>query len=274
MKVSQLVLEIDTSRANAALRETISLAETAGRKLAEVSQFRRYEVKAKDKKAEIWIYQEIGPYWDGISAKQFAEDLRNLGTLDEITLHINSPGGDVFDGIAIYNVLKQNQAKVTVYIDGLAASIASVIAMAGDRIVIASNAMMMIHPAWTIALGDAKEMRKTADMLDKVDASILTTYANRTGKDDAEIWDLMKAETWFTAQEALDNGFVDEIAEEIAIAARFDLKRFNYRNVKDADLKVDASKKNNPISMDHRAKLAHMSLKAQKIRVACNPQPK
>lgn len=220
---------------------------------------KRFEIRAKGPKtAEIWIYQEIGRYYEGLTAKQFAEDLKKLGARDEILLHLNSPGGDVFDGIAIYNILKQNQAKTTVSIEGIAASIASVIAMAGDKINIAANAMMMIHPAWGLAIGNAEEMRKTADMLDKVDASILTTYVNRTGKDEKEIWQLMEAETWMTAQDALEKGFVDEITDEIAIAAHFDLEKFRYRNVP----------RKTPVSMDHRARLAHMSLTAQKIRVA------
>jgi ATP-dependent Clp endopeptidase proteolytic subunit ClpP/HK97 family phage major capsid protein len=191
---------------------------------------KRYQMKAQGKKAEIWIYQEIGGYWgEGITAKQFADDLKNLGELDEINLRINSPGGDVFEGITIYNLLAQNAARVTVDIDGLAASIASVIAMAGDEIRIADNAMMMVHPAWGFAMGNAADMRKTADMLEKVDASITSTYVKRTKRDEKEIRKLMEDETWMTSKEALAYGFVDKITEALEIAACFDLSKFKYR---------------------------------------------
>jgi ATP-dependent Clp protease, protease subunit len=193
---------------------------------------RGYEIKAKVSNAEIWIYEEIGAGWfGGLSAKQFADDIKALGKLDTITVRINSPGGDVFDGVAIYNILKQNPARVVVNIDGLAASIASVIAMAGDEITMAENAMMMIHEAWTMAVGNAGDFRETADRLEKVNGVIRDTYARQTGdKAPPEtIAELMTAETWMTAQEAMDYGLVHSLSDSMDMAAHFDLEKFPFK---------------------------------------------
>ncbi|MCK5219101.1 Clp protease ClpP, partial [bacterium] len=121
-----------------------------------------------EKKVEILIYDQIGEDWfgDGVQAKKFAEELRDLGDIETIELRINSPGGSVWDGNAIYNTLRGHKATVNVTIDGLAASIASVIAMSGDTITMPENALMMIHNPATIAFGEAEEMRKAANMLD------------------------------------------------------------------------------------------------------------
>lgn len=197
-----------------------------------ISMKRGYEIKAQTKDAEIWLYDEIGGggwFNEGISAKKFADDLNAMGKLNTITVRINSPGGDVFDGIAIYNILKQNSARVIVNIDGLAASIASVIAMAGDEIHMADNALMMIHEAWTMGMGNAGDFREIADRLDKVNGSILGTYQKKTGKDQQELADMMAAETWMNAQEALDMGFVDNVGEPLQMAAHFDMSKFNFK---------------------------------------------
>jgi ATP-dependent Clp protease protease subunit len=223
---------------------------------------KNYSMQAKgNKKAEIAIYQEIGGYWDGVSAKQFAEDLKGLGDIDEINLRMNSPGGEVFEGITIYNVLKNHKARVIVDIDGLAASIASVIAMAGDEIRMADNALMMIHDAWGFAVGTADDMRKTADTMDKVNGTIIGTYVKRTSKEEAKIIDMMHAETWMTAKEAKENGFIDQITDALEMAAHFDLNKFKYRNTPQNNFKAD-----------NRCRLASMSLAAQKIRIASNPK--
>ena len=133
-----------------------------------------------DKTADIYIYDEIG-YW-GVTARQFASSMKALGDLDHINLHIHSPGGDVFDGIAIYNLLNSHTASKTVYIDGLAASMASVIAMVGNPIIMPENAMMMIHKPWGITGGDANDMRDYADLLDKVEAVLIPSYAKKPAK--------------------------------------------------------------------------------------------
>jgi ATP-dependent Clp protease protease subunit len=185
----------------------------------------------------LYLYDDIGAGWftEGVTAKGIANEITKAGTVSRIVMHINSPGGDVFEGIAIYNLVKQQGVPVTVIIDGLAASAASLIAMVGDDIKMGSNAMMMIHNAWTISVGDAAEMRKTADLLDKISGVITDTYAKRTEMAAAEVKALMDAETWMTADEAVANGFADSVLDTpkdeadqaAAMAASFDLdKRF------------------------------------------------
>ena len=172
---------------------------------------------ANIKKAEILLYDEIG-YW-GIDSKMFAGTLKEIGDVDHIVLGINSPGGDAFDGVAMFNALVSHPASVTVRVDSLAASAASLVAMAGDRIEMAENSTMMIHAPFTIAVGDAKELRKTADVLEGLTDQFISTYATRRGipadKVAGVIWD----ETWLSAQEAVDIGFADEVLATPAIAA-------------------------------------------------------
>lgn len=164
--------------------------------------------------AEIFLYDEIGGF--GVNAKGFIDSVRQMNP-KKITLRINSPGGSVFDGLAIYNFLKERD--VTVQIDGLAASIASVIAMAGKEVKIAGNGFLMIHNPWGGAMGEAEDMRQTADLLDKIRDSLIGTYAEKTGKEHEKIKEWMENETWFSAQEAKENGFVDSITDEIAFSA-------------------------------------------------------
>lgn len=168
--------------------------------------------------AEILIYEPIGAdfFGSGLTARRFIADLERLGDVKDILVRINSPGGEVFDGFAIYNALKNHPAQVHVQIDGLAASIASIIAMSGDLITMGDGAMMMIHNPWTIAIGDSDDMRKTADMLDKVSEGLLDAYESRTGVARDEIKTMLAAETWFTAAEAIENGFADERTESEA----------------------------------------------------------
>jgi ATP-dependent Clp endopeptidase proteolytic subunit ClpP len=184
-----------------------------------------YEIKNKADKAEVWIYDQIGEDWwtgGGVTAKNFQKELSAVKA-SQIDLHINSPGGEVFDGIAIYNLLKNHPATVTTYIDGIAASIASVIALAGDRVVMAENALYMMHMPSGMAMGNAETMRSFADVLDKVAGTMIGTYAAKSGKDEAEISAMMSDETWMSSDEALSAGFVDEISGkmELAACARF-----------------------------------------------------
>ena len=178
-----------------------------------------YSIKAKaNDTAEISIYDEIG-FW-GVSAASFAQDLKSCGNnLKQINLHIHSPGGNVFDGIAIYNLLKNHPANVTVYIDGLAASMASVIAMAGNEVIMPENAMMMIHKPWGIQGGDAEDMRKYADLLDKVENTLIPAYANKTGKTPEELAEMLSAETWLNGKECVEQGFADKLAEPLVAMA-------------------------------------------------------
>lgn len=167
--------------------------------------------KKSAKKGELYLYNEIDSYY-GTSAQIVAEALKEIGSVDELDVFLNSPGGSVFEGIAIYNQLKRFKAKKTFYVDALAASIASVILMAGDVIVIAENAQVMIHDPWGVSFGTAEDMRKYADLLDQSKETIVSTYTSRTKQSRANIVSWMSAETWMTAKEAVKNGFADKIA--------------------------------------------------------------
>lgn len=186
-----------------------------------------YRIQNEDKfgrHAEIFIYDEIGYF--GHTAKGFADDLREI-TTNTLIVHLNSPGGDIFDGLAIYQALKDHPADVTVKIDGLAASIASVIAMAADKLVMAPKSTMMIHDGWSMGVGNATDLHKLADLLDKQSDIIASVYADRTGQP-ADFWrDRMRDETWYNAQEALTAGLVDEIeGQEKKVDDGFDLSVF------------------------------------------------
>ena len=165
--------------------------------------------------AEISIYDAIGSF--DVNAKQFVDELKDINA-EVINLRINSPGGSVIDGNAMFNALQRHPAKVITHIDGLAASMASVIAMAGDEVHMADNALLMIHNPWTFSMGDADELRADADLLDKMSASILSSYGRSQYEVD-ELKNLMDEETWFTAQEAFDAGFVDHISTGLRAAA-------------------------------------------------------
>lgn len=180
-----------------------------------------YRIENKSDRAEIWLYEQIGEdFWSGggVTSKKFQEELAAIKA-KQIELHINSPGGSVFEGVTIYNLLKQHEAKITTFIDGLAASIASVIALAGDSVVMAANALFMIHNPSGVVFGTSSDMRKTADVLDKIRSTMSGVYSGKSGKTEEEINNLLDAETWMTADEALEMGFVDGIAEEMDLAA-------------------------------------------------------
>ena len=183
-----------------------------------------FRMKAGNKSdADIYIYDEIG-FW-GVTAKQFVSDLNALGNITHINLHINSPGGDVFEGIAIFNALKNHGASITVYVDGVAASMASVIAMVGDPIIMPENAFMMIHKPWGVSGGDADDMRDYADLLDKVESVLLPAYAQKTGKTTDEIAAMLADETWMSGAECLAHGFADQVTPEVKAMACIQSKR-------------------------------------------------
>ena len=162
-----------------------------------------------EKDAKITIHSQIGSSWfdEGIDSKGFLDTLSEFNDAEHLDVHINSPGGNVFDGVAIYNSLKNHKAKVTVTVDGMAASIASIIAMAGDEIVMPLGSTMFVHNPLTWAAGNAHEMREIASELDKITESLIDIYQDRTGMSRDDIADLMDAETTMTAQEAKDWGF-------------------------------------------------------------------
>jgi ATP-dependent Clp protease protease subunit len=187
-------------------------------------QWYRIQNAAKSDEATVYIYDEIDSFW-GLSASDFVKELAGIKA-STIHVRINSPGGDVFDGMAIYNALKRHPSEVVTHVDGLAASAASVIALAGDRVVMGTGSFLMIHDAWGIVIGNANDMREMAESLEKISGSLAGIYVTRTGKDAAEIGRLMNAETWFTAEEAVAEGFADETEEANKASASFDLSRF------------------------------------------------
>ncbi|MFF3867360.1 head maturation protease, ClpP-related [Micromonospora sp. NPDC001898] len=162
--------------------------------------------------ADVYVYDTIGG-WLGVTADDFVRDVAGLD-VDEIRLHINSPGGDVFEGVAMANVLRQHRARVTVMVDGLAASAGTVVAMAGDEIVMGVGSQLMIHDAWGVCVGNSADMEQMARMLATTSDSIASTYAARTGGATADWRALMRAETWYTADEAVAAGLADRVATE------------------------------------------------------------
>jgi ATP-dependent protease ClpP protease subunit len=181
--------------------------------------------------ATVHLYDEIG-YW-GITAQDFVAELSQLNA-SAIDLHVNSPGGEIFDGIAIMNALRSHPATVTTYVDSLAASIASVIAMAGDRIVMAPNSQLMIHDGSGLCIGNAADMRATAELLDRQSDNIASVYQQRAGGTVAEWRARMTDETWYTADEAVAAGLADEVASVHSLTAdnspqnSWDLSIFRY----------------------------------------------
>lgn len=180
----------------------------------------RIQPKAEVKKpnngiTEMYLYGAIGSGWfSDISSKEVKWMLSEV-TTPKIELHLHSNGGDVFESVAIYNLLKHHPAEIEVHIDGIAASGASMIAMAGNKIVMPRNTMMMIHRAWTFAVGNSDELRKTADDMDKINNSVTESYMARFNQSRDILEELLKKEEYLTAQECLDYGFADEIADPL-----------------------------------------------------------
>lgn len=212
---------------------------------AKLKPYWTIKAATENKPPELLLYGEIANelWWgDETTPKQLAEELKALGDVDELVVRINSPGGNVFAGQTIYSLLKTNQAKITVYIDGLAASAASVVAMAGDEIIMPRNAMMMIHNPWLRVMGDSRELRKAAEMLDQVRETIIVAYQSKAvDMEKDKLIELMDDETWMTADEALEYGFIDKVDEANQAAAStkgdhmmvngltFDLSRYQNR---------------------------------------------
>ena len=188
-----------------------------------------YNIKnLSESSAEVVIYDEIGAF--GIESKSFIDELSTISKDKEILLRINSPGGSVIDGLAIYDAIRRTPQKVTTRIEGLAASIASIIALAGDEVIMSENSLFMIHNVWGGETGDSKDMRKAADLMDKMSGKLVSIYMAKSGKEESEIKSWMDSETWFNAEEALEAGFITAIEEPIALAAKFDIYKCNYKN--------------------------------------------
>lgn len=181
---------------------------------------------------EIVMYGAIGAsFWeDSISASQFSKELDKAKDAKVINLRLNSAGGDVFDGIAIYNRLKQHKAKVVVYVDGLAASIASIIMLAGDEIVLGEGSLVMIHKPWTMAYGNSKDLEGVIERLDDVETQLVSIYTKKTGLSRDEIKAMLSKETWMDATEAIELGFADSTYNnEYQVAASANVPWINKR---------------------------------------------
>jgi ATP-dependent Clp protease protease subunit len=196
-----------------------------------------FRVKSKSgKNAEVLIYDEIGAgfFGGGVAAEDLINELRGLKLVagDELTVRINSPGGSMFEGNSIYNYLRTVAAKVVVRIDGVAASAASIIAMAGDRIEMPANAMLFIHNPWMFVAGDAKRMRKTADDLDQMRDGAVATYMRRAGDklDQAKLVEMLDAETWLSAEDSVKYGLADVVDEPVRALnlAKFDFSKYGF----------------------------------------------
>lgn len=169
---------------------------------------------AKQATGNLYIYAMIGSSWfeEGVTAESVRQALESLKGVQTLNIFINSEGGDVFEAKAIYTQLMRFPAEKVVHIDGIAASAATFIAMAGDRIVTSPAATWMVHEAWTLAMGNASDLRDSADLLEMMNEDIAAIYAARTKRSVADLKELMAAETWMNAQQALEHKFTDEVA--------------------------------------------------------------
>lgn len=172
----------------------------------------------------ISIYSDIGDW--GIGASDFQRSLNSLGPVKRLTINISSNGGDVSAGFAIYNMLKRHAAYKTVVVDGLAASMASVIAMAGDEVHMPSNSLLMIHDPWGAAVGGPEEISSFGEALGKMRDAIADAYAAKTGLPRAELLEMMAQETWLSASEAHEKGFADKVIDAHQMAALIDCGKF------------------------------------------------
>ena len=196
-----------------------------------------YNINSKASKVvDVYIFDEIG--MGGVNAQGFIEEIKSFKD-SPMNLHINCVGGDVFDGMAIYNIIKKRTAKTTVYIEGIAASMGSVIALAADNVVMAENSLFMIHNAWGGAMGEAKEMKKTAKLLDKISGEIADIYVKKTKLPYDKVKEMMDEETWLNAEEALELGFIDSISDAIKVAAKYDVSKF--KNITNKEIKTKLS---------------------------------
>lgn len=235
--------------------------------IKKINQHKYWMMKSNDNKiAEIDIDGEItSATWDesDTSAASFRDDLKELDDVKTINLHINSPGGSVFEGIAIYNMLKQHKAHINTYVDGIAASIASIIAMAGDTIFMPSNSMLMIHNPSTVAMGHSDELRKVADQLDKITNSIIDIYLDKANKLDKDnLIKMLDDETWISAEEAVNYGLADELLESNNAAACISNKYEKiYKHIPSSLLETTAL----AISEDEREKIVNESQKHKQL---------
>ncbi|NIO84658.1 MAG: hypothetical protein GTN53_29440, partial [Candidatus Aminicenantes bacterium] len=186
-------------------------------------------VNANKETADVYIYEEIGGF--GVDSKQFALQFNQIKA-SKINIHINSPGGSIFEGHAIYNTINNAKSKIIhTFIEGVAASMAAVVSLAGDVVHMAENALMMIHNPVAAVRGEQKDLKRIADVLEKLKGTIAKIYADKTGLPIETINKMMDDETWMNAGEALENKFIDKITDQVEAANVFDLENYNYKNL-------------------------------------------
>jgi ATP-dependent Clp protease protease subunit len=226
---------------------------------------RRDIENAAGTEATVYLYDSIDSYY-GVNAEAFVKDF-NAITAPVIHLRINSPGGDVFDARAIATAITQHASTVVAHVDGLAASAASYVAIAADSVEMAPGSFLMIHKAWTFAFGNSEDLLSTAALLEKIDGSLVADYAKKTGQTSAQIEEWMSAETWFTAEEAVAEGFAGKVSEDTeAVENAWDLSVFAHapkittvtaaeRAAKKARQEAEDAAANEQAALDHADRL-------------------
>tara|TARA_R110000851_G_scaffold175196_1_gene321472 strand:- start:57 stop:1055 length:999 start_codon:yes stop_codon:yes gene_type:complete len=189
-----------------------------------------YSIKnvTESQMTEVMIYDEIGNF--GVDAKSFISEIKNIPSDKSVLLRINSPGGSVIDGLAIYDAISRMPQKVTSRIEGIAASMASIVALAADEVIMSENSLYMIHNVWGGEVGESDDLRKAADLMDKMGERLINIYVSKTGQSEEQIRSWMDEETWFNSSEAQEAGFINLVEEPIKMAAKFDIKKYDYKN--------------------------------------------
>ena len=234
------------------------------------------------REATIYLYDAIVPdrataeWWGGVCPQDFVPAVRALD-VDTLHLRINSPGGDVFGSEAMCQALRDTRAHVVAHIEGLAASAATSVACAADEVIISAGSKYMIHQAWCLALGNADDLRATAELLDKCDADMIADYVRRSGNDTARVTEWVKAETWFNAQEAIDAGFADSLAvsdkadSKKARAGTWNLRAYGHAPVPDA-FNPEPEPKPEPTAADLARELSQREHQQRRARLLVAPR--
>ena len=209
-----------------------------------------YNIKnvAESNITEVMIYDEIGMF--GVDAKSFIDEMKNIPNDTSVLLRINSPGGSVIDGLAIYDAISRMPQKVTSRIEGIAASMASVIALAADEVIMSENSLYMIHNVGGGVVGESDDLRKAADLMDKMGDRLVNIYVAKSGQSEEQIRSWMDEETWFNSIEAQEAGFINLVEEPIKMAAKFDIKKYDYKNKTLVDNLFNNQKKENQMEKE------------------------
>ena len=197
-----------------------------------------YSIKNETEEVDIYIYDEIGSY--DVNAKSFIDELKEHKG-KTLNIHINSLGGEVFDGLAIANAIKSHNAPTNTFIEGICASISTIVALASDKVYMSENSLFMIHNAWGGSMGEARDLRKQADILEKISNEIANVYIKKTKLPKSEIDSMMEEETWLTAEESIQAGFVDELTEALKMVAKYDVSKF--KNITEDKINLILNKK-------------------------------